>query len=352
MLRQVCLVAAEIACGCLLTSPGFADDARDLLKQGASLAAEEVTALEGRLEEDPLDMLARAQLLSYYGDMSRYREPIARSRSRALVLWLIQNEPESGLLAALSPQIKEPFPFDDPEWFVDGKRAYLAHLEEEPNNLTLLGLAADFLSRSDRALTIELLQRAQSLDEANALWARKLGLHHYFNSRRGSEQSKVESAKRSVEQYARMLELTDGDPYGGSLEYAAKAALVAGDYERARYFAEVMLRQEPSGWDYASNVHYGNITLGRIALSEGNVKQARSFLIRAGAAPESPKLRLIGPDTILAKELLQRGERKTVLRYLDQCATFWERGRDILEEWKVLVRAGRIPDSSSFRFGR
>ncbi|MDE0109023.1 MAG: hypothetical protein OXJ37_21465 [Bryobacterales bacterium] len=351
MLRRVCLVAAKIACGWLLTGAAFAEDARDLLKQGASLAAEEVTALEGQLEKDPLDMSARAQLLGYYGDVSRYRQPVAKSRSRALVLWLIKNEPKSGLLAALSPHVREP-PFDDPEWYVDGKRAYLAHLEEEPNNLALLGLAADFLSHGDRALTIELLQRAQSLDESNALWARRLGLRHYFNSLRGSEESRVESAKKSVEQYVRMLELTEGNPYGGSLQYGSKAALVARDYERARDFAEVMLRQEPSGWDYASNIHYGNITLGRVALSEGNVKQARSFLLRAGAALESPKLRLIAPDTILAKELLERGERKVVLRYLDQCATFWERGRDVLEEWKVLVRAGRTPVSSSFRFGR
>ena len=352
MFRRVCLVAAKIACGWLLTGAGFAEDARDLLKQGASLAAEEVTALEGQLEKDPLDMSARAKLLGYYGDFSRYREPIARSRSRAHVLWLIKNDPKSGLLAALSPPVREQPTFDDPEWYVDGKRAYLAHLEEEPNNLELLGLAAEFMSHGDRALTIELLQRAQSLDESNALWARRLGLCHYFDSRSGSEKSRVESAKKSVEQYVRLLDLTEGNPYGGSLQYGSKAALVAKDYERARYFAEVMLRQGPSRWEDASNIHYGNITLGRVALSEGNVKQARSFLLRAGAALESPKLRLIQPDTILAKELLERGQRKVVLRYLDQCAKFWERGRDILEEWKVLVRAGRTPVSSSFRFGR
>ena len=352
MLPRIWLVAAKIACGWLLTASSLADDGRELLKQGANLTAEEVTTLEGQVENDPLDMSARAQLLGYYGDVSRYREPIARSRSRALVLWLIRNKPKSSLLAALSPRMREPLPFSDPEWFVDGRRAYLAHLAEDPNNLALLGLAANFLSHGDRSLTIELLQRAQSLDGSNALWARQLGFHHYLNIRSGPEHSRVESAKKSVDQYERMLELTGGDPYGGSLQYAAKAALVARDYDQARYFAEVMLRQEPSGRNYASNIHYGNITLGRIALSEGNVNQARSFLLRASEVPESPRLRQIGPDTILAKQLLERGERKAVLRYLDQCAKFWVRGRDILKEWTVVVRAGRIPVSSSFRFGR
>ena len=84
MFRRVCLIAAKIAWGWLLTGAGFAEDARDLLKQGASLAAEEVTALEGQLEQDPLDMSARAKLLGYYGEISRYREPIAQSRSRPM----------------------------------------------------------------------------------------------------------------------------------------------------------------------------------------------------------------------------------------------------------------------------
>lgn len=349
MLRRIWLVAAAIGCWCLLTGSGLAEDARELLKQGANLTAEEVMMLESLLEKDPLDMSARAQLLGYYGEVSHYREPVARSRSRGLVLWLIKHRPKSSLLAALSPHIKEPEPFGgDPEWYVDGRQAYLAHLEENPNDVALLGLAAGFLSYRDRPLTIDLLQRAQSLDQSNSIWARRLAFYHYLNIRRGSEHSRIESAKKSVEQYERMLELTGGIPYGGSLQYGAKAALVAKDYEKARYFAEVMLRQDPSTWNYASNVHYGNIILGRIALAEGNIKKARSYLRRAGAAPESRRLRQLGPDTILAKGLLERGERKAVLRYFGQCAKFWERGRDRLQEWEVLVRAGRIPVSSSF----
>ena len=349
MFRRICLVAAAVGCWCLLTRSGLAEDAGKLLKQGANLTAEEVMMLESLLEMDPLDMSARAQLLGYYGEVSRYREPVARSRSRGLVLWLIKHRPKSSLLAALSPHIKEPEPFGgDPEWYVDGRQAYLAHLEEDPNDVALLGLAAGFLSYRDRPLTIDLLQRAQSLDQSNSIWARQLAFYHYLNIRRGSENSSIESAKKSVEQYERMLELTGGNPYGGSLQYGTKAALVAEDYENAKYFAEVMLRQDPSALNYATNVHYGNITLGRIALAEGNIKKARSFLLRAGAAPESRRLRQFGPDTILAKGLLERGERKAVLRYFDQCAKFWERGRDRLQEWKVLVKAGRIPVSSSF----
>ncbi len=98
-----------------------------------------------------------------------------------------------------------------------------------------------------------------------------------------------------------MMELDGGNPFWASLRSAAKAALVAKDLDKARYFAEVMVNGDESGWSYESNLHYGNITLGRIALAEGDVKQARSYLLRAGAVPGSRYLELVGPDTALAK---------------------------------------------------
>ncbi len=46
----------------------------------------------------------------------------------------------------------------------------------------------------------------------------------------------------------------------------------------------------------------------------------------------------------LAKDLLERGERETVLQYFELCRKFWQMGHDQLDQWTKDVNAGRIPD--------
>ena len=99
---------------------------------------------------------------------------------------------------------------------------------------------------------------------------------------------------------------------------------------------------------YGRNFHYGNIALGKIALAEGDVQVAASYLLLAGSTPGSSELRWESPDTELANELLEEGERESVLQYFDQCARFWEEGRDRLREWATLVRSGTIPSFRRF----
>jgi hypothetical protein len=46
----------------------------------------------------------------------------------------------------------------------------------------------------------------------------------------------------------------------------------------------------------------------------------------------------------LARDLLERGERDTVLQYLDLCAVFWRSGREKLQAWTAAVKEGRTPE--------
>jgi hypothetical protein len=45
----------------------------------------------------------------------------------------------------------------------------------------------------------------------------------------------------------------------------------------------------------------------------------------------------------LANELLQKGERNTVLDYLALCAKFWKTGAPQLDSWSETVRNGQTP---------
>src|SRR5690606_1423435 len=78
-----------------------------------------------------------------------------------------------------------------------------------------------------------------------------------------------------------------------------------------------LLPNYENNWNYGNAVHKINIVSGRIALHEGKIEEAKTFLLSAGKTKGSPQLNSFGPNMTLAKELLENGEREVVIQYLD-----------------------------------
>ena len=108
-------------------------------------------------------------------------------------------------------------------------------------------------------------------------------------------------------------------------------------------------------WYHGNAIHHGNLIQGRAALKRGDTQAAGDFLRAAGETPGSPQLNSFGPNMLLAKELLEAGEREAVLDYLERCEAFWATGGAItsegpmlaaaaLDKWASEVREGRVPD--------
>lgn len=109
--------------------------------------------------------------------------------------------------------------------------------------------------------------------------------------------------------------------------------------------------------DYGNIIHNANQVLGRCALLEGKLEDAKAYLLKAGATPGSPQLDSFGPRMSLARELLEKGEKETVLRYLDLVGKFRASGKEesaagkqLSEEhaatiagWKREIAGGKIP---------
>jgi len=128
--------------------------------------------------------------------------------------------------------------------------------------------------------------------------------------------------------------------------------------------AALAANKDPKGWNYG-NTHFNSHTrLGRIALREGKVEEAKKHLREAGNTPGSPVLNSFGPDFNLASELAEAGEREAVIEFLDQVAVFWadpdkeadlgrkelpEAHRKQLNDWKEQLRAGKIPKDRRWR---
>lgn len=88
-------------------------------------------------------------------------------------------------------------------------------------------------------------------------------------------------------------------------------------------------------WNYGNSIHYSNLILGRIALSEKNILKANEYLMAAGRMPGSPQLNSFGPNMSLAKELVEHGEIEAVIDYFNLSKKYWKWFFFLVENWKM-----------------
>ncbi len=127
----------------------------------------------------------------------------------------------------------------------------------------------------------------------------------------------------------------------------AKAAFDAGEFAKAQSYANELLQMAPAypkDWNYGNAIYFGYFVLGRVALQQGNISLAEQYLLNSASTPGSPQLNSFGPNTTLAKELLEKGRTTAVLQYFALCANFWKLRGTRLDDWAKTVRAGGIPD--------
>ena len=131
-----------------------------------------------------------------------------------------------------------------------------------------------------------------------------------------------------------------------ALPDAAKQSFVLGRIEDARKYALELKALVPQLSDLMTGnaVHDSHMVLGRIAVHEGRIEEAKEHLLKAGTTPGSPVLDSFGPNMSLAKDLLEKGERQVVLEYFELCREFWDMGHQKLDTWSRQVRAGKVPD--------
>lgn len=327
-------VAALLA-ALLIGAPGFAQDLREERLKGADLSAAEAAALEQQLLENPQDLVARARLVGYY---QARRRTGAKEHSRH-VLWFIRNLPESDLLAGVRIT-----PFFDPEGYTEGRKEWLRLMEAESGNALLLRNAARYFTVSDDDLAATLLVRGEALEPANPYWPAQLGRNRWREAHNPYRGTDAALAARALTAFQRACELSDPDGCADLMPDLAITAFASGDPETARGHAEAMLASSPSDRNQGDYLHYGNLVLGRIALAEGHLDEARNRLLAAGRTRSAPLRRFGGPDMALARQLLDRGQTRIVLQYLELCLDIWEQGEPDLRDWIALIEAGRTPD--------
>ena len=102
--------------------------------------------------------------------------------------------------------------------------------------------------------------------------------------------------------------------------------------------------QFKTDWNYGNTIQDAHLVLGRLALAEGNFKEAKKRLLDSARSKGSPPMNSFGPNMSLAKDLLAKGEKDTVLAYFELCGKFWTMGADRLKQWAEEVKNGATPD--------
>lgn len=127
----------------------------------------------------------------------------------------------------------------------------------------------------------------------------------------------------------------------------AKAALLAGETDAAQSDARELLQMAPRytrDRTYGDALYDGYSVLGRVALRHDNLTLARQYLLNAATTPGSPILNQKGPGMALAKELLEKQQGPTVLRFFILCREFWKNDNGRLAAWSDAVSKHAMPD--------
>ena len=106
--------------------------------------------------------------------------------------------------------------------------------------------------------------------------------------------------------------------------------------------------QDPdSSLQRGDTLHHGYLIRGRVALRREDLAKARASLREAGRVPSSTMLETYGPNTTLAREMLDRGESAVVLQFLRECEGLWTGPRSQIARWVDQLSHGETPDLTS-----
>jgi tetratricopeptide (TPR) repeat protein len=229
-----------------------------------------------------------------------------------------------------------------------GKQLWLQNVKNYPTNAAIIGRAAAYILPSDHEAGVELLKKAQALEPRNPAWSEQLG--QIYQSETVGNPAATNSAAIALMEFEKArAQSAPSAPNSFRVVEMAKLAFAAGDIEKARTYADELLApglQGNGGVNDPYAFYYGNFVLGRIALREGKVEVAKSYLLASGKTAGNPLLNTFGPNMSLAKELLEKGETNAVLEFFQDCGKFWTRsgGPNKTVIWAADVKDGKMPD--------
>jgi hypothetical protein len=303
-----------------------------LIYSGRNLAKRDVEKLEADIIKAPDDIERRLKLIGYYDWNGR--SSLDHLRLRAHVLWMVENHPEHPAVA--EPSLRDLR--DDPEGTAQITALWYKNVVTCDESLAILKNAEKFFFGKDPAEANRLIHCLSEKEPANAHWANELAQLYRMSGVPGH--SFANATERALYMHDRVLELlhspADRQALAGDM---AAAAFKIGDFEGAAALAKLYLHSSDR-----QATQKANTILGRVSLRSGDVVASKQYLLDSSGPAAARDVAIYGPALALAQELLEKGERGTVVEYLERCRILWPRGEHTLRNWIVNIRAGATPD--------
>jgi len=314
------------------------DDVRSILLiySGRNLAKSEVDKLEADIRKTPEDIDKRLKLIGYYDWNGR--SSLDRLRLRAHVLWMVENHPEHPAVA--EPSLRDLR--DDPEGTAQMTELWYKNAATCDASPAVLRSAEKFFFGKDPAEAERLIYCLSEKEPNNSQWGNELAQLYRMSGVPG--QVFPNPADRALYAYNRVLELLHGPAEREALAGdMAGAAFKIGDFDGAAALAKIYLQSRDR-----NATQKANTILGRAALRSGNMSASKQYLLDSSGPAAARDIATYGPMMALARELLEKGERDTVLQYLEKCLILWPRGENTLQNWISDIQKGATPNFGNF----
>ena len=309
-----------------------------LLYLARNMSKAKVAELEAEVKKDPENIDNRLSLIGYYSWTGQ--NTVDMVRLRAHVVWMVQNHPEHA--ATGEPSLRD-LP-DDPDGNIQIAALWTKNIELRGNDYNVLKNAEKFFFSRNPAEAERILHRLYEKDPVNREWPAELTKLYAMFGIPGFDTD--DPAEKSAEAYRRVLQLTR-DPRSRETLAAdmAEAEFKISNYKGAAFLAKIHLQSADRG-----AVQRANTLLGRVALRTDDTESAKQYLLDSSKPDAARYVGVSGPTMVLAKELLDKGERDAVVQYLENCLALWPRGEDVLTFWINEIRSGRTPDFGNLGF--
>lgn len=301
-----------------------------LQRSARDLSRFDIKSMKTKLKSDKSNLELRFQLFSYYSewtDRRRLKHKGAQRRLYEITSWLIDNHP--ALDDSFGYEIQGSNCYFSNNRFARLRHKWLKQVNSFPNNPTVLGNAARFLSYRDSQTACDLFERAYALDP-NQRWLESLVNNLANSSCLAPNKFDRETCRRVIDAGLRSLQTEALPEHSTICCEIADAAWVLEDYETVKICAEKLL--EP----YRAKTQVGHAYMGLLALRDNNREEAIARLLtppRVGPYPQR---------MLLARELFHQGERDSIITFIKEWCP--EIGQKTKQHWLTQAANGVVPD--------
>jgi hypothetical protein len=316
-----------------------------LLSIAIRLNSNDSQFLEGIAITFPYDLAVRILLIGFYFSQMGQSTTLYFNW-RKHILWLVEHWPASEVFERGESYL---FERADRESYFKARELWLSHIGSNPESVPILSNAARYLAVSDCDVSEALFRKCQTLDPGNPLWVKMIA-HVLDLQTRAPEFKKAngQALRTVLMKLEECLKLAHScESRLAILPLIAKAALEGKELQRCdAYASELLDLGNASEVDILRKcyVQHALILLGRAALKEGTIDVAKKRLKEAGNLDGPKTLNAFQPFMSLAKELLEEGEKDTVIEYLRSCDDHWIDENHTFCQWIHKIENGQVPE--------